>query len=491
MEPVVDPAKLRMESIGVAAEIIDEVLSSGGNELYRHYLDDRLSGFAVRMATEEMLEVVKWHFMSRDEGEGALTEKSSWQIDEEPEPAEIDSWARGALRTRKKPVASPPPTGAVAEKDTAKRSRRSRRPSQDNGSKPPTSGLESPTSAGSRAVSSGTGTGTTKKKSDKDNQPKPPSAAERQRKLVEEARAKRAVEAKAEQDQLSKIQKELKGKEYTYDRNGAIIVIDELDASKLPAHSVTPQVNVKSGGGQDFSDEVTQLKKVMKDARPKEGGSDAEKAKTAALQRQQEQQPSLLESMDVAEGVVLTEGAKTKAGPQRKADANHMSMKDFQSYGGGTGRPEPLSSAPVDAGATEMPPPPEPEPEVEEDPVFDAPSGGSPGGGDSVPLKDLPHPPKASQRQREEQMGKDRLRFPRDRPHVNPTLPTRPIMPDKTSNLASNQDSTRFQTEHDRSAPKSEILGKTREADKSTMAATNRLQTVDERLAKQLLQPDR
>merc|ERR1719502_183009 len=100
------------ESMDVAAAIIDEVLTLGGEDLYKHYLDDRLSEFAVRMATEEMLEVVKWHFMSRDEGEGVLAEKASWQIDEEPQPAEIDSWARGALATRKKPAPSPPPTGA-------------------------------------------------------------------------------------------------------------------------------------------------------------------------------------------------------------------------------------------------------------------------------------------------------------------------------------------------------------------------------------------
>jgi len=105
------------ESMDVAAAIIDEVLSMGGQELYKHYLDEGLSQFAVRMATEEMLEVVKWHFMSRDEGEGVLADKASWQIDEEPMPAEIDSWARGALATRKKPAPSPPPTGAsIADK---------------------------------------------------------------------------------------------------------------------------------------------------------------------------------------------------------------------------------------------------------------------------------------------------------------------------------------------------------------------------------------
>ena len=36
-----------------------QVLELGGKDLYRHHLDHRLSDFAVRIATEEMIEVVK------------------------------------------------------------------------------------------------------------------------------------------------------------------------------------------------------------------------------------------------------------------------------------------------------------------------------------------------------------------------------------------------------------------------------------------------
>ena len=90
-------------------------------------------------------------------------------------------------------------------------------------------------------------------------------------------------------------------------------------------------------------------------------------------------------------------------------------------------------------------------------------------------------------RQREEQMGKDRLRFPRDRPFVNPTLPTRPIMPDKTSNLASNQDKS--PVGHPSRLPALEKKGDVLVAHNSTVTR-NRLQTVDERLAKQLLHPE-
>lgn len=190
---------------------------------------------------------------------------------------------------------------------------------------------------------------------------------------------------------------------------------------------------MKTAANADFSDEVTNLRKVIGAARPSVSASDGEKARLAQLARQQEQQPSLvspsptvrpstgysccalfqIESMDVQEGVTLVEGAKTKAGPQRKADSNHMSLKDFQvssgtplhcwvlssmhacasqNYGGGSGSAMPLSPGSPEPVA-EAPPPPEPEHEPEPEMDYGSPGGGG-GLGDAVPLKDLPHPPK-------------------------------------------------------------------------------------------------
>jgi len=471
--------QLRRESIAAAGAIIDEVLASGGEQLYKKYLDDRVSEFAVRMATEEMTEVVKWHFMSRDEGEGELAEKASWMIDEEPEPAEIDSWARGALQTRKKPAPSPPPTGASlsTEKGDVKRSRRSRRPSQQ-ADKPPKTGesqVEAPSTAGSRTTAD-----PAKKK--KKDEPKPPTAAERQRKLVEEAKAKRATENKQEADQLAKVKKETKDKAYIYDRNGAVVIIDEPDPSKMPATSVAPSVGIKSAVGADYQLEAAELRKVLGAARPSVSQGDAERAKVAQAARQAEQQPSLVESMDVTMGVTLQEGPKTKAGPQRKAEPGRMTWKDFQANGGGAGS-QAVSAAPDISSPVAAAPEPDPEPMAEPEPTMDM---GSAGHGDTVPLKDLPPPPKASQRQKEEQMGQDRLRFPRDRPYVNPNLPTRPIMPDKTSNLASNQDKSPV----GRPARLPPVLEQKSPGDGTlTIGGGNKLTQVDQRLAQQLLQP--
>lgn len=483
---LVDPAAVRRESIDAAAYIVDLLLKDGGEFLYRHYLDERLSEFAVRLASEEMLEVVKWHFMSRDEGEGNIASKASWQIDEEPEPAEIDSWARGALQTRKKPVISPPATGASTDKRDSTRARRSR-PSTD---KEKAGSGEATPQAGRSAVSTAA-TSQTKKKKEKE-EPKGPTAAERHKKLVEEAKAKRAQEQKQEQDQLARLKKEMKDKTYMYDRNGAVVVIEEPDSSKLPPTSVDPKFAIPNMRNSDYTDEMNQLRAVMGATLSGNPGGDAEKARLAALQRQQEQQPPAFETMELAQGVTLVEGSRSKAGPQRQTDANHMSRKDFANHAGGgggggvMGSPAP-AMANTPAPPADLPPPPaagaDPEPQFADDFSHQSPESGG------VPLKDVPQPPKASNRQREEQMG-PRLRFPRDRPHVNPTLPTRPIMPDKTSNLASNQDSSVVGHETPASLPALDRKGGVL---RNTMGHTdaptrNKLETVDAKLAKQLLQ---
>jgi len=343
----------------------------------------------------------------------------------------------------------------------------------------------SPTSEGSRPPSAATNT--EPKKKDKALKP-PPSAADRQRKLVDEAKAKRAAEAKAEADQLAKIQRDLKGKEYMYDRDGSVIVMEETDVTKLPAHSVAPSVSVKSAGHGDFVEEMQQLKKIMGSVRTAHTSSDAEKSRAAAAARILEQQPSLIESMDVTEGVTLVEGAKTKAGPQRKAEANHMSLKDFQNYGGGASKSSGVTASMPTSSEPAPPPPPEPEPE----PEIAMETGGSQLDG-TVPLKDVPHGAKATVRQREEQMGQ-RLRFPRDRPFVNPTLPTRPIMPDQASNLASNQDTSPVGHRPGRLPPvdaKTILPPAATGASMTKASGVNRVSQVDERLARQLLQPER
>jgi len=385
------------------------------------------------------------------------------------------------MATRKKPELSPPPTGASVTTEKAKAKKKERRTSTTD-SKPATAASEKiPTSPNSESRAESAATGDTSlEKKEKKKEKAPPSAAERQKQLVDAAKAKRAAEAKAELDKLAKIQRELKGKPYIYDRNGEVVVIEETDASKLPSSIVAPGVKVASAAHSDYSDEMMQLKKMMSSSKPaRDANGDAEKVRAAAAARAAEQQPSLTETMDMNEGVVLTEGGKTKAGPQRKADAKHMSLKDFQNQ-----KPS-GSSKPSAPAAVQEESPPAPDPEPEPAPVMAEAS--SPNLDGTVPLKDVRRAAKATESQRKEQMG-DRLQFPRDRPYVNPTLPTRPIMPDLSTNLSIDQDKS--PVGHRKPLPPidgaetkkilrgpSPVLGKT----------SQRIQTIDDRLARQLM----
>lgn len=52
--------------------------------------------FTVSQARDALLQVVKWRFQARDEGDAEL-EGGAWQEDEEPEPCAIDTWAQGSV----------------------------------------------------------------------------------------------------------------------------------------------------------------------------------------------------------------------------------------------------------------------------------------------------------------------------------------------------------------------------------------------------------
>eukprot|EP00656_Telonema_subtile_P014146 TRINITY_DN17211_c0_g1_i2.p1 TRINITY_DN17211_c0_g1~~TRINITY_DN17211_c0_g1_i2.p1 ORF type:complete len:471 (+),score=94.20 TRINITY_DN17211_c0_g1_i2:35-1447(+) len=418
----------RREALDVTLDIVDEILTKGAEQLYDHHLDENTSDFAVRLAMQEMVEVVKWHFMSRDEGEGDnLADNPSWMADEEPEPAAIDSWARGALQIRPHPPTPPVATAAASKpKVAATRARRSRRAKPD--------GEEESSSRAALSPQTPTSVTTDTKPKEKRVKPKTSGISDKALKTIEESKAKRAAELKAEQTQLARLQKEFKDKPYTYDRNGAVIAIDQVDGSKLPAYVVVPQVGIQTVSATDHSEELRQLKAVYAVNKLGVADDDSKSNLEDAQRRQkQERQPLMLEAMELGSGVTLQENGKTKTGPVLKPDPTHMSIKAFASYAGSKAR------------RTTKVAEPEPEPEPQPEPVVVASVPGSRAASgtpeSTIPIKDLPAPPKASDRQVLELLG-HRNRLPRDRPNVNPNVKTRAIMPDGHSLLSPNQDSS-------------------------------------------------
>jgi len=468
----------RREAIDASLGIIDEVLGRGADVLYKHYLDNQASEFSVKLAMQEMMEVVKWHFMSRDEGERDMAKNPSWIPDEEPAPATIDSWARGALRIREKP----PVDESAAEVETVvtpTTQARKKRAAARKKSIAAEAEADAVDATGAAGVGDGPSGGAAGSRRGSIKVRAGPSTAERQKRKVDESKAKRAKEQATEEAQFKRIQKEMKDKDYTYDRNGSLIVIDNPDCARLPAFTVEPGVGVRSETHADKMEELRQLKAVLSASKKSTGADDSEAKLEDALRRQkQERQPSMLDSMTLTNGVTLAEAGRLKAGPQRVADTNHMSREAFAGYAG-SAAPQKAGSA--SAPAAEASPEAAPSPPAEPTPP---PADNKPNMSGMTPLKDLPIPPKLTDAQRAKLLGARNL-LPRDRPNVNPNVKaSQAIMPDGHSSLAAVQDHSpvgRVPDWVNKERAIHETLDNTKESTKSPTIEVN------EALAKQLL----
>ena len=94
--PVLTPFEESNVAYCVAKDVVDDIIDRGGDELYEHYLQAKEIVLAARRTVEEMNDIIRSAFLIRDEGEAA--NESEWVEDNEPTPANTDSWARGAVR---------------------------------------------------------------------------------------------------------------------------------------------------------------------------------------------------------------------------------------------------------------------------------------------------------------------------------------------------------------------------------------------------------
>jgi len=469
----------RREAIDVSLEIVEEVLNNGAGILYQHYLEQQSSEFSVKLAMQEMMEVVKWHFMGRDEGEHDIAKNPSWNPDEEPAPATIDSWARGALRIREKPVEVEPVENEAATPTTTARKKRAA--ARKKSVQIDEASTEAGDSQADTAVTGSGAPGTSDTSRRASKIVKGPSTADRQKRVVEESKSKRAKERATEEAQLKKMQKELKDKEYTYDRNGAVIVIDNPDGAKLPAYVVEPAVGVRTETHADKTEELRQLKSVLNASKKTSQVDESDSKLEDALRRQkQERQPAMMDTMEVGSGVTLAELGRTKAGPKRADDSNHMSREAFAGYAGSAAPQRSRAASAATAEATTPPPQAAPSPSEPTPPPADNRPNMS--GMSMTALKDLPLPPKLSPAQKQQLLGARNI-LPRDRPNVNPNIKaSQSIMPDGHSLLVQDGDQDHSPVTRQSPPPKAyEALDNTKEPMKSPSIEVN------EELAKQLL----
>lgn len=361
--PWVDHGRPQCAAEEAASAAIETLLSDGGLLLWQRYLGRKAFTFAAGVATELVLSQAQLAFVAHDTNAAPdlLDGDDLWDLEDEPEPAEVDSWARMRLHVRKP---AGPGDGTREGMGVSKAK----------------SMMGMSKSAGAlRARTSDTRprAGTRMGKSEKTETRATPIQEEvaideweeqlRDAKVQEEAK-KREKEKKAREtektreEERRKVQErheEMSQRAHTFDTEGNIIWVEEIKLDRLPrvqeafGYAVKKDPKPRAAPLEDTmrSTMTTGSAKEpppVKDAAAAQKGSrrgrgqrgagrfdrtsraeHGEPEFTDGFSKLQHGQPPILETMIVRSGVVLEAMGKKKAGSEAAMDRHVMSRREY------------------------------------------------------------------------------------------------------------------------------------------------------------------
>ena len=289
-----------------------------------------------------------------DQGRGLAS--GNWELDTEPVPAPIDTWARGSLA-----VLPRDPLGAAQEQDATADTFGAAKAKGKVGSKLASSSELSAAQAASgrrgKPIASQAGDAGAAGAGATRPLPRAPkkklTTAELEleqrlreeiesRKLQGEAAREAARKDEVELEQLASLQKGLKGKDYGYDFAGKVVVLSKVDPEKLPAQSVGTRTEVL-GSNPPLEEVSTQNSSRMNVRGPRKGGK-KKKGESPRRERQRlvdsanlvdfvqsasDTQPNIMDSMKPNSGVTMREGNNVRSGPKAEVGFGKMTKKDY------------------------------------------------------------------------------------------------------------------------------------------------------------------
>ncbi|KAJ1618171.1 hypothetical protein T492DRAFT_464905 [Pavlovales sp. CCMP2436] len=349
------------EAERICAETLDCIVDAASQVLRAHAEEEATLLYSTTRASSEIMSIIDWYALDCDHGEPEYAGGTTWLPDEEPAPAVTDAWSRSALPTRAKEasVATAEPSdslfvpGGRSAQPQRKLTRRAPSDVSDTanlGRLQDLDGLPPPSQPARRYKS------------------KEPEEVDPWSKKAQQTARKAAVEA-AELERVKQIRQETRGKEYSYDRLGRVVVIQVPDGEKLPAYRASPSVGIseppevpppplpapprgppRASGGS-----------ANKQRGVKGGTTPVALALSVAgvpppYRPSESEQPALMGSLSLAPGVTLKEAGGSKA-QVRPRDTVHMSRKEYNSLADGqparkTGGP----GTPADAIARQVQP---------------------------------------------------------------------------------------------------------------------------------------
>ena len=361
-EPDEEPEPVQLEpdfcvAEDAALEIIDIILEQGGNALYDIYVKQRQVPFATHAVMDRMFDVTRTGYLKRDAGSSESV--PLWLAEEEPQSSTLDSWARGAVGIKNRASKPqefdeyggglsrggpyPPSESGYSRGSTAKRSgtgKRLTKASKDEGLIKTMDTPASPREVGLRKENSRLGGEQTAAELEFMRQ-----IAEMERKEQEEfdrkARARQAEKDKA--DAHEKLLKELKGKDYTLDHNGEVVIINPIRSDKLPPAAYNMGISIINPPPPRRDEDASPRRRAPQASStggPRRGKSkkpkkDIKAALSEYFQVSTIAQPPILNDLRIGAGCSVTEGEENRRGPNRKEDPTHMSKKEFSSMYGG------------------------------------------------------------------------------------------------------------------------------------------------------------
>jgi colicin import membrane protein len=387
-------AALRAEQ---ARDLVEAAAREAAAEMRECALVEREVPHAARAAVAQLVDLVGLAFLRADRGESAAEAASaSWRLSQRqgPAPAALDNWARGAIPSKRRVRASRDSVSSLPQKLPSVSGGKARsvgskvKSTVRSASRNSTS--EDKRQRGKQAdylvkldeldMEAAAGRGASAKAAaaaEKERQ-KALAEIEDKRREAEEARKARAAEAEAEAARASELADELKGKDFSLGEDGKIIIIERVNADKLPVkradmdHAVVdggatePELEERGGGGGD--DALPGGVGGGGGAGAKGKGAKAKALKelkttpnTEFFRATESFQQSVLKNpaLDIQPGVSIKEGAAGRSGPPHPEDGAHMSKETFVAHqrmlevtvGGGSSLATPASKLKANAPA--------------------------------------------------------------------------------------------------------------------------------------------
>ena len=221
----------RWSSEDVVSSVVAELIEGAHAAASEKELASKARAYAVRGGTMAMLQAVRCYFLEADGGESSAAAQPTWAPDDEPAPASIDSWSRGAVASRKKapPLVLPTPgyASSVASSGRSGRLNSPRSPRRPTGAPEKEAPRLSsrPGAEQFKAPEKGSG-GFGAPSKPKEEKPVMTPAEIRA--------AKAESERREELKQLAALKEEFKGRDYTYDNAGNVIVLQPVRARAPP-----------------------------------------------------------------------------------------------------------------------------------------------------------------------------------------------------------------------------------------------------------------